>query len=159
MKENICGKGCMTNEEYKKYIKVRIWISAGFILAGILAVLLPVFADSFLTAGGYERMGDFYQGFGMGLMGAGIVMLIKNLRVLSSEEKLKRCRIAYQDERNRRLSASALQAALYVLLIGIYLLMLIGGLWYPQIAVILAMLVCLFLVAFAAAYWIFSKRM
>lgn len=159
MKENICRKDRVTNEEYKKYIRVRIWISAGVILAGLLAVLLPVFADGFLTAGGYERMGDFYQGFGTGLIAASIVLFIKYLRVLGSEDKLKRYRIANQDERNRRLRVSALQAALVVLLIGIYLVMLIGGLWYPQIAVILAMLVCLFLVAFVAAYWIISKRM
>lgn len=42
--------------------------------------------------------------------------------------------------------------------LGMYCVMLVGGLWCPMLATIMSMLVCLFLVAYVIAYKVVSRK-
>lgn len=159
MKGIFCKRGFTTNEEYRQHIKKRIMIFAGLLAAGVIAFLIPAFAGDSPVLSGNAKMAGFYRGFGTGVVAAALVLLIKHLRILKNEEEMKKYWIANEDERNQQLMTKALQAGLWVLLIGIYMTMLIGGLWYPEITTALAMLVTLFLGAYAVSYLILSKRM
>ncbi|MBO5293143.1 MAG: hypothetical protein J6B10_08195 [Lachnospiraceae bacterium] len=154
-----CSVSCTDNEEYRKCIQKRMWLWRGMLAAGILTFIIAFLAGNYWQIELEDFMLGMYQGVGAGLIGASVALLFKNGRLLKDEEKLRRARIAASDERNMEIVSRAMRAALVVLLVAIYFVMLIGGLWYPQIAWVLANLVCLFLLAYVAAYKIIARKM
>ncbi|MDO5291555.1 MAG: DUF6442 family protein [bacterium] len=79
--------------------------------------------------------------------------------LLRDEEKLRKARIANTDERNIAIQRKAMQTAFFIMLVAMYLVMLIGGIWYPVLAQTISLLLCVFLVVYLIAYGIISKKM
>ena len=154
-----CNGAYTNNEEYKKSVRKRIRVWIGMLAVGIFTFLFTFLAEGFGQQKVQEDMLSLYRGFGAGLVGASFALTIKNSRLLKDEEKLRKARIAASDERNVEIAAKAMRIALVVLLAGIYLVMLIGGLWHPELAWALSNLICLFLIAYVAAYKIIAGRM
>lgn len=150
-----CGTNATTNEQYKKYIKKRIHVLTGMFFVGVLTMVLAIVAE---TVWKVSMQTYLYSGFGSGLMCASIILILKNRKLLKDEEKLRQARIAASDERNLQISTSATKVAIAALLIGMYCVILIGGLWYPVLAQTMGFLVCLFLLVYIAAYRLVSKR-
>ncbi len=153
-----CGTDITSNEEYKKYLKKRNYKLAVLFLIGVVTLVVSILAQRLWKVNIPEYILGTYMGFGSGLTAASIVLFLKNRRLLKEEERLRMARVELSDERNRQISTEATKIALMVLIIAMYLVMLIGGLWYPVLMKVLCFLICLFVAAYGVAYKIVSKR-
>lgn len=153
-----CGNECGTNEEYKRFIKRRMIYFIGTIILGAITLIVTFLGNKIFSGSISEKMLGVYTGFGSGLIIAGTILLIKNRLLLKNEEKLRKSRIENTDERNKEISLKATRVALGVMLVIMYLVALIGGLWYPELTKILLTLVGVFLLAYLIAYKVISKK-
>ncbi|MBS5065869.1 MAG: hypothetical protein KHZ58_19165 [Hungatella hathewayi] len=118
--------------DFEKRCKRRITL--GFVLAalGLAAVIIVMLVDRlpilYLEAGGSDFMEGFYVGAGGGLLGAGLVTAIKNMRYLKVPELKKRQEIIETDERNRMLGLRCWAYAGYSFFLVLYVGMLFAGL-------------------------------
>ncbi|WP_291630420.1 hypothetical protein [Clostridium sp.] len=153
-----CGSDCKTNEEYKKVIKRRIILFIGIIVLGLTTLIVTFFGDKYLSLKISENMISTYSGFGTGLTVVGVVLLIKNILILKNEEKIRKARISNTDERIKAISLRASRFALAVMLVSMYLVALICGLWYPILTQVLFGIISVFLLSYLIAYIIISKK-
>lgn len=145
--------------QYRKLVKFRISISMLFILLG--AITLAVSLGGFKLLGFSEQatgFGDWYKGSGAGLLGAGIVLYIKNRFLLKDEEKRKQSEIMEYDERNLYLRDKTMVITGYLLIIGLYVSMMILGLTNPFAARILLIVLCCYLVGMWGVYAFLKRR-
>ena len=118
--------------DFEKRCKRRMII--GFLLAalGLVAVIIVMMADRlpilYLEESGSDFMEGFYVGAGGGLIGAGIVTAIKNMRYLKVPELKKKQEIIETDERNRMLGLRCWAYAGYSFFLVLYVGMLFAGL-------------------------------
>lgn len=154
-----CTAAFSNNEEYKQHLKKRNRAMAGVSVLGLLTFVIGIAANFVWNAAVPEYMLGFYSGLGIGLMIGGVTVIVKNTRKMKTEETLRKNRIEAADERNVEIRNAAMKTALSILLAGMYLFMLIGGLWYPVLVKILLALVLLFLFSYVVSYRIFSKKM
>ncbi|MDV4150226.1 hypothetical protein R0131_05180 [Clostridium sp. AL.422] len=153
-----CSSNCKTNEEYKRVIKGRILIFIGLIVLGGITLFVTLLGDRYLNLKIDESMISTYSGFGTGLTVVGVILLIKNISILNNEEKLRQVRISNTDERIKEISLKVSKVGLGFMLVTMYLVGLIGGLWYPVITQVLFFIICLFLVVYIIAYKVISKK-
>ena len=149
-----------TDEAYLKVLRRRQRIFAVMFLLG--AITCAVAAAAFMLewkVGLSDHNLGFFCGAGCGLMGGALVLLVKLRMTMKNKEKLRAERIKFSDERVRDISRRALAMAGYVLLIAVYLVGLIGGLFYPELLVVLAVLVFVFLAAYLIAWFIYNRIM
>ena len=106
-----------------------------------------------------DYMLGVYCGLGVGLVASGIAFLIRNKRLLKDETKLKEARLQATDERNVEIGMRAQKIAAIVLLVAIYLVFLIGGVYDPILSKVMSCLICLFIVAYAIAWRVLNQRM
>lgn len=159
MKGLFCGCSANSNEEYKKVIKTRMKIMILLFVIGNITLAVALLAKNIWTVSINEHMLGVYSGVGVGLMAASVILWIKNKLILADEEKLKKSRLSNTDERIQEISNKALRVGTIVLLIALYALGLIGGLFYPVLVKILLSMVFVFLIAYLIAYKIYEKRM
>ena len=153
-----CGSDCKTNEEYKGVIKERIVLFIGIVILGLITLVITLFGDRYLNLKISEKMISTYSGFGTGLTVVGVVLLIKNIRILKNEEKIRKARISNTDERNKEISLKSSKIALGFMLATMYLVGLIGGVWYPAITQVLFNIICLYLIVYLIAYKVISRK-
>ncbi|WP_294167090.1 hypothetical protein [uncultured Clostridium sp.] len=153
-----CGSDCKTNEEYKGVIKERIVLFIGIVILGLITLVITLFGDRYLNLKISEKMISTYSGFGTGLTVVGVVLLIKNIRILKNEEKIRKARISNTDERNKEISLKSSKIALGFMLATMYLVGLIGGIWYPAITQVLFNIICLYLIVYLIAYKVISRK-
>lgn len=153
-----CGTSVTSNEEYRKYVKKRIKVLSLLIVLGVLTMGVVFMAETIWNMELESYTLGLYSGFASGLIAAGIVLILKNRKLLKEEEKLRQARIAASDERNQQISTQASKIAIAILLIAMYLIMLIGGFWYPILTKMMAFLVALYVFAYCVAYKIVSKK-
>ena len=149
-----------TDQEYLLVLRRQQRFYYGMLIVGILTMTIACMAEIFqwdtaLTSYQY----GFYSGAGGGLIGGAVVFLLRVRRTMKNPEKLRKARIAATDERTLDISRRALAAAGYVLLLALYLACMIGGLFYPELLIILAGLACIFLVTYVISYFIYNKLM
>lgn len=147
-----------TEEGYRTYIQQRILINIAVILFGVITFIVTIIAES-KELFAEDFMLGVYEGVGTGLVGAGVMLLIRNLIRLNNKDAAKKGRIEINDERNLEIYQKAIRIALFIMLIAIYIVMLIGGLWYPILTKVLSSLVCLFLFSYVVAYKMIEKKM
>lgn len=152
-----CGMEVTSDEAYKGYVKRRIWVLAGVLAIGIITALVALAAEYVWTVSISERMLDVYTGVGIGLTVSGIALMVKNILLLKDEKKLRQARITVSDERNIQIGTKATKAALTVLIVAMYFIILIGGLWYPILVKIGSFLLVLFLFSYIVAYRVISR--
>lgn len=153
-----CSSDCKTNDEYKKVIKGRISLFIGLIVLGVITLIVTFLGDRYLNLKISESMISTYSGFGTGITVVGIILLIKNISILNNEEKLRKVRISNTDERIKEINLKASKVALGFMLVTMYLVGLIGGIWYPVITQVLFSIICVFLVVYVIAYKIISRK-
>ncbi|MDF2673707.1 MAG: hypothetical protein K0R09_1972 [Clostridiales bacterium] len=159
MKELFCSCKANNNEEYKKVIRARMKRMILLFVIGIITLVAALLPENMWTVSINEQMLGVYSGIGVGLIVASVILWIKNKLILADEEKLKESRLSNTDERIQEISSKALRVAAIVLLIALYALGLIGGLFYPVLVKILLSMVFVFLIAYLIAYKIYEKRM
>lgn len=158
MKGLFCQTNAKTNEEYRQVVKMRMRAMVVLGVIGIITLTVGLLAEFKWDININDHMLGVYTGVGAGLTAAAIVIWIKNKLVLSNEEKLKQCRLSDADERNQEISRRSLNVAAYVLLISVYLVGLVGGLYYPVLSKILAVIVVVFVISYAVSYKIYERK-
>lgn len=153
-----CVTKASTDEEYGRHLGKACYVYAGMIGIGVITAAVAVVAELLGMAGISDYMLGIYCGMGSGIAFGGAVLILRNRCLIRDKEKLHKARIHDSDERNFQISNMAVKAALAVLLAGMYLVMLIGGLWYPELPKILLFLVLLFLLSYLAACKLISDR-
>lgn len=152
------------NEEFKIYLHKKnrsmLFLSIAGLLLGFIGFFVELFAESLPIAIAIDDyMLGVYAGAGIGMFCGGISKILQHRQWVKDEKKLTKMRRERSDERLQQISVKANQAATYIMLIALYLLSFIGGLFYPILPKILLLLICLFLVSYVAAYRILEKRM
>lgn len=148
-----------TDEEFKQRIKMRMRNMVVLIIAGILILLVGILAEFYWEVDAESKLLGFYAGVGSGLAGAGTVLFFKFRSMLKDEKKIRQARIEATDERNVAINTKASNIALIVLLIGMYLIILVGGLWNYAIVLVMGSLVALYLVSWLIARAVISRKM
>ncbi len=153
-----CGTSTSTNEEYRKVIKNKMNMFIIIAILGVITEAVTLAAKNYWKVNISDQMLGTYTGAGVGLIAVSLILYVKNRMLLNNEEKLKESRIAHTDERNKQLSSSAFRVATVVMLITLYAVAFIGGLWYPVLTEALLIIVSMFLLAYLVAYQVISKR-
>jgi hypothetical protein len=159
MKGFFCSTKVRTNEEYKAVIKYRMKLFVGIGLLGAVTMLIGFLVEFFWKVSIDDRMLGLYTGFGTGLLLISIIFWVINKRLLGNEEKLKKSRISNTDERLKEISTRSLGMATTVLLVTVYGMILIGGLFFPMIVAPLIILITVFVTAYVAAYLYYKRKM
>lgn len=102
---------------------------------------------------------DIYCGFGGGLVGVGIVNLIRTLRYRSDPEYQEKIDIEINDERNRyiRMKAWSWAGYLFILIMAIVTIvcMVLSKMLYMQMA---SFMVCLMLILYWGSYMVLRGK-
>ncbi|HKM35218.1 MAG TPA: hypothetical protein VJY54_10825 [Lachnospiraceae bacterium] len=147
------------NAEYRAVLKKRLvylWITllAGFIAAalGLIIFLLDILNITAFQSG-------ILFGMGIGLILGSIIGMIRIYTTLSSEEKLKESRLKETDERELEVNSKALRMTAWILLVCLYILMLVGGLFEPIIMNVCSLLIGIFLISYTLLRFYYQKTM
>ncbi len=154
-----CGSKASNNEAYKKIIRQRMRIMLLLFILGSITLAVSLLAKNLWSVKVDDSMLGVYTGAGAGLSAAAIVIWIKNKRILTDEEKIKKDRLSNTDERLQEINRKALRTATIILLIGLYAIGLIGGLFYPILVKVLFFLISIFLFAYLVTYKIYERGM
>ena len=145
------------NEEYRKQIQAKNKCIWGLILLGLITAVIAYYMEF----SGKMKVDDYmlgvYCGLGVGLVASGIAFLIRNKRLLKDEAK--EARLQATDERNVEIGMRAQKIAAIVLLVAIYLVFLIGGVYEPILSKVMSCLICLFIVAYGIAWRVLNHKM
>lgn len=159
MRGFICSTNVTTNEEYRKIVKTRMKLFVAFIVLGIVTASVAFYAEMNIKVTINEHMLGVYTGVGVGLIVAGAMLWIKNKQLLKNEEKLKESRLNNTDERILEIGNKAFRLATYVMLITVYGIALIGGLFIPELVRVLLFIVCAFLLTYVIAFKYYNNKM
>lgn len=159
MKEIFCTTTARTNDEYREVIKKRMRTMVLLIVIGFITALVGFGAESYLKLSINEHMLGVYTGVGTGLFVGGIILWIKNKLLLDNEDKLKESRLSNTDERIQEISNRALRTATYVIIIVLYAIALIGGLFNQILFEAFMFVIFTFIIAYAIAYKYYNSKM
>ncbi|HBJ2621276.1 TPA: hypothetical protein LA827_000992 [Clostridium botulinum] len=143
------------NEEYKKVIKARMNLMALIFVLGSIMIIVSLVAKTLING----EMIIIYSSFGIGLVVVSALKWRENKFILGNEERLKQSRVYSNDERIIEINSKALKVSGLVLLISVYLVALIGGIFYPILAKALLSMACIFIVTHFISYKIYDKKM
>ncbi|HBJ1650157.1 MULTISPECIES: hypothetical protein [Clostridium] len=143
------------NEEYKKVIKARMNLMALIFVLGSIMIIVSLVAKTLIN----DEMIIIYSSFGIGLVVVSALKWRENKFILGNEERLKQSRVYSNDERIIEINSKALKVSGLVLLISVYLVALIGGIFYPILAKALLSMACIFIVTHFISYKIYDKKM
>jgi len=156
----IQGQDAVTDEEYLSVLRRKRAVYVVMLVLGLITAVVALLAygmewDIAVTD---HNMG-FFCGVGSGLTGGSIAMLLRLRRTLRDQKRLREERVKYTDERLREIARRAWVVAGLMLLIALYLVGIIGGLFYPVLHTVLAVLAGVFLVTYAVTYFVLDRRM
>ena len=154
-----CSSKANNNEEYRKVIRIRMNRMILILIVGVITLVFALIAIYVWKITGKDQTLGVYMGLGSGLIfGAGCFLIKYNL-ILKNEEKLKIDRLNNTDERIQEISNKSYKIATMILLVGLYAVGLIGGIFYPVLQQVLLFLICLFLLGYMVSYKIYERRM
>ena len=162
--KTICSLfGCQnahTDEEYCGILRRRQRIFIAMLLLGVVTFAAAGAAELFSwnVALDSHALG-FYSGIGTGMAFGAATLLIRLRRTMKDPDALRKARIRDTDERVAEIGRRATATAGYTLLIAVYLLGIIGGMFYPQLLILLAVLPMIFLLAYLISAFIYNKIM
>lgn len=107
-------------QRFEKKLKMRILLSFILLLLGILSISVILIAKYGLEVTMNDYMIGFYTGTGGGLVGAGIITIIKNIRWLKDEKKRRAVQLEEYDERNEYLRLRTMSISAYCMIFLLY---------------------------------------
>lgn len=146
------------DDDYRKVVKTKIKFSIVIIVLGMAAFIITMFSQPIFGISQESHQVSFYNGIGFGLIAGGIILLIKFGRLIKNKRKLRESRIKNTDERIQSISNKALLSAGVILFAAIYLMGLIGGLFYPILIKVMLILVAVFLLSYFIMFRIFASK-
>lgn len=129
-------------------IKLRIMYSALLCILGIASLYVGNYIP--LASNNTTYSSEFYTGIGGGLVGASIIKIIRNIRLLKNKEALKKCEIYESDERNRMIGLKSWSYAGYAMFILLYIALLFAG----TLDILIMNTLLVILAAFAACLFV-----
>lgn len=149
MKGMFCESGNVkNNEEYRMLLKKRQKRMWGLFAVGLATAALGAALSMLAEAPVSPRQTHFILGLGTGLALASVVEIGILQRKMGSEEQLKKERLRETDEREIEVRSRALKATAKLLLVVIYLLAVIGGLFMEEFVEICLLLSGIFLLSY-----------
>ncbi len=128
--------------DFERRCRLRILLSMGFMVLGAAAIGLVFLTKGdlpilYMEPDSSEFVSGFYTGSGFGLLAAGLLSLIRNLRYLKNPDLKKRRKILETDERNRMMGLRCWAYSGYSLFALLYVGMLVGGFISKTILIVL----------------------
>ena len=105
--------------DFEKRCRNRVWIGVLFLVLGAAALALSFVAR--------DRVMVMYLGTGAGLVAAGIISIIRNVKYLKNPELGKKRKIYETDERNRMLGLRCWAYTGYTMMLTLYIGILVSG--------------------------------
>ena len=106
-----------------------------------------------------EHMISTYAGVGSGIMTATVVLWIRFQLVLKNPKKAER-NAAQQYRREKSGDwKEGIQICLHRTIMALYLICLIGGLWYPVLISVVGILMWIFLLTYVISYKVYERKM
>jgi len=154
-----CSRKIATDEEYRKLTKRRMVRQIMILVIGIITLVI----NEYTRRAGISNIPEFGQGIlsgtGSGLIGAGVIFLIKTIGLLRDEKKLRKARIEESDERNITMNTESIKIATIVLLFAMYAVFLLGIFITMDITLVIAGLLMLFFAVYIISMIVCSKVM
>lgn len=147
------------NAEYRKKLENQNKCMLVIIVIGVITSVVAFFAEFFSEIKLDDFMLGVYSGVGVGLVAAGVGMLVRNRRLLGDETRLKEARLKVTDERNVEIASRSIKTATITLVAAIYVMFLIGGFFYPVISKCMMLSIAVFFLTYCVAYSALNKRM
>lgn len=147
------------NIEYCIILKKRLFYLWIMFTAGLVAAILGVIVFWFELFNIEAFQAGILSGFGLGLIAGSITGMFRIRKTMSSEDKLKESRLKETDERELALNSKALRMSAYIVLICLYILMIIGGIFEPMIMYVCSFLIGIFLISYNLLRLHYQKTM
>ncbi|MDE7286198.1 MAG: hypothetical protein K2N55_05065 [Lachnospiraceae bacterium] len=154
-----CVTTAKTNEEYREVLKKRNIRFTVLALAGALIAGVTLYAEESQVSALPDYIMGVYCGFGTGIFLAGILLLVKNLILMRSEEKLKQSRLENADERYNEINKHAARITLMVMVFTIIVGGMIGGIFEPALVKATVFLVDVFAISYITAFTYYKRKM
>lgn len=158
MKGIFCSTKAKTNEEYRKELKKKNVILGGVALLGLATLCVALYAHLYQLSSAEHILG-YFAGVGSGLLAGCLILLIKNVRIMKDENRLKNERLKNSDERIDAISKRSFRAASAVMVVAAYLICLIGGIFHPILFKILSLLMAILIFSYIVSYRFYDSRM
>lgn len=118
--------------DFEKRCRNRIITGILFMVLGAVALVLSVVARDrvmvmYLEPGYRDFIPSFYGGTGAGLLAAGLISIIRNMRYLKNTELGKKQKIYETDERNRMIGLRCWAYTGYTMMLALYAGILVSG--------------------------------
>ncbi len=147
------------NEEYRLILKKRQKRMWGLFAAGLFTVALGGILSILMKGQVSARQTGFVMGLGTGLSLGSVIEIGILWRKMRSEDRLKKERLKEVDEREIEVRSRAMQAAAKILMIVIYLLMVIGGLFSETLVIVCFLLANTFLLSYKLLQKYYGKKL
>lgn len=137
------------NEEFRQVLQKRarsVWILFGI---GVCTAIAGFVAGYFWVEILPHQIG-MAAGTGTGLAIGSILALLRINKRLHDEDKLKAERLKETDEREREISSKALKATAKLLLAALYIVMIVGSMFYEPCMVVCSLLIVIFFIGYMA---------
>ena len=149
---------------FEKRCKNRIVIGILFILLGAVAVALSFAAGEripvlYLEPGYRDAIPGFYSGTGAGLIAAGLITVLRNIRYLKDPELKKKRKIYETDERNRMLGLRCWAYTGYTMMILLYIGILVSGFISLTVLTVLTTIAAIYAVLLLIFRFLLQKAM
>lgn len=108
-----------------KRIKTRIIYGVCLAVLGAISMVLGIAGVLPIELSDY--ISGFYTGMGTGLVVGGIMLVIRNVRILKDEKLMKEKEIYENDERNKMIGLKTWSYTGYIMLLVLYAGILVGG--------------------------------
>lgn len=154
----ITNKQIKNDDDYRKVLKTRMIFAVILIILGAAAFVMTIFSDTLFGISPDSHQVSFYSGMGTGLIFGGVVLFIKYGLIYRNDEKVREGRIRTTDERVQLINSKALTMAGLILFVSIYIIGLIGGLFYPILFKALLLEAAIFLVSYFVIYRVIGAR-
>ena len=142
---------------FQKRCVLRVVWSVLLMILGVVSILIGGYVP--IPTANAEFSSGFYVGVGSGLVFAGIVLLIRNLRYLHREEVGKQREIWENDERNRMIGLKTWAWSGYAMFLLLYLGVIISGFYSLLVMQVLVIVLLVFLLCMALFGMILRKIM
>lgn len=147
------------NIEYCTILKKRLFYLWIMFSAGLVAAILGFIVFWFELFNIEAFQAGILSGFGLGLIAGSITGMFRIRKTMSSEDKLKESRLKETDERELALNSKAFRMSAYIVLICLYILMIVGGIFEPIIMYVCSFLIGIFLISYYLLRLHYQKTM
>ncbi len=145
--------------DWRRVIKFRIRVMLAIAILGCLTLAGSLVLKQFDLPLKNPSMLDFYCGVGVGLIAVGVALWVRLRGILKDENRFRANFVENNDERNQAIHEKSFRTAAFILLITLYCVALVGGLFYPILVQVLSLCVCVFCISYWICFQIYNHQL